>query len=596
MAIQSNFPSIRPSLLLDFANSGRLDPRITFTRASTATYYDANGVALAEQNLIIQSQAVNDSAWGIKTDVTITADSTTAPDGTSTADTVTEGVVLNGLLGQASRPNIPGTAFTASVYLKKSVNNDWVRFFCNGVSSGSNSITGYFNLDTGVAGTPVNGGTGSGGALSIVNAGSGWYRCIVSGIIGTETQLNFAIASATADGNSTRIANATYFIWGAQLEQRSAVTAYTATTTATITNYIPQLKTAAANVARFDYDPVTRVARGLLIEESRANIMTQSEDFTSWSLSSATVTSNTVVAPDGAITADILTPSSSGGYVVRNYTATGDGEKCYSIFMKAGTSLQSAIVVYDVTAAVTRHNVRITWTAGVPSIATSSGTGTLFPVQSVGNGWYRISFTATGIVAANTNSFLIYPNNTSPGTGTIIAWGVQAENATFATSYIPTVASAVTRSADAASMTGTNFSSWFNNAEGTVYVESTPLALGVGTGVTINDNTTSNRIRVALNSTSDQSLITTGGTAQATLDGGTPAAGTTARFATAYKVNDFALSLNGGAVATDTSGTVPVVSQMQIGGETTTYGSARIRKVAYYPLRVTDTNLVALTG
>ena len=64
MAIQSNFPAIRPSLLLDFANSKRLDPRITFTRASTARYYDGSTVAKAEENLFVRSQEFATVAGG----------------------------------------------------------------------------------------------------------------------------------------------------------------------------------------------------------------------------------------------------------------------------------------------------------------------------------------------------------------------------------------------------------------------------------------------------------------------------------------------------------------------------------------------------
>jgi hypothetical protein len=168
--------------------------------------------------------------------------------------------------------------------------------------------------------------------------------------------------------------------------------------------------------------------------------------------------------------------------------------------------------------------------------------------------------------------------------------------AAFASSYIPTAASQVTRNADAASMTGVNASSWLRAGEGTLYTEITPRALAASSGIVLNDNTTNNRIRLAATSVSDQGTVTVGGTAQATLDGGTPAANTTMKLALAYKVNDFALSLNGAAVAVDTLGTVPVVTQLQIGAETTTAGNLHIRKAAFYPVRVSDTALQALTS
>jgi hypothetical protein len=145
-------------------------------------------------------------------------------------------------------------------------------------------------------------------------------------------------------------------------------------------------------------------------------------------------------------------------------------------------------------------------------------------------------------------------------------------------------------------MTGTNFSSWYNQGEGALYVELVPSALAAANGIVVNDNTTSNRIRLATTSTSDQCTITATGTAQAVLDGGTPVANTTMKLAMAYQVNNFALSLGGASVATDTAGVTPIVTQLQIGAETTTVGNVRIKKAAYYPLRLTDAQLQALTG
>jgi hypothetical protein len=90
----TDYPTIRPSLLLDFANTKTLDPRITFTRASTGTYYDGKTVAKAEENLLLQSQTFDNASW-VKDNATVTANSTTAPDGTTTAETFTP-TVTNG--------------------------------------------------------------------------------------------------------------------------------------------------------------------------------------------------------------------------------------------------------------------------------------------------------------------------------------------------------------------------------------------------------------------------------------------------------------------------------------------------------------------
>jgi hypothetical protein len=86
MSIKASFPDIKPSLMLDFANTKRLDPRITFTRATTATYYDGQTVAKAEENLMEYSQEFDRNAGWSKSRASIVADDTTAPDGTLTAD------------------------------------------------------------------------------------------------------------------------------------------------------------------------------------------------------------------------------------------------------------------------------------------------------------------------------------------------------------------------------------------------------------------------------------------------------------------------------------------------------------------------------
>ena len=114
----ADLPDIRPSLLLDFANSKTLDPRITFTRGSTATYWDGKTTTKAEENLLSYSEQFDNSYW-TKAGLTITADNTTAPDGTTTAEllTTTASAVphlffRNGVITEAS------TAYTLSVYAK----------------------------------------------------------------------------------------------------------------------------------------------------------------------------------------------------------------------------------------------------------------------------------------------------------------------------------------------------------------------------------------------------------------------------------------------------------------------------------------------
>lgn len=187
----------------------------------------------------------------------------------------------------------------------------------------------------------------------------------------------------------------------------------------------------------------------LLLEAAGTNLCIQSEAFDTWTLASgATVGANSAVAPDGTLTADTVQANADGiGRTIRNLTFTADGEKSLAVFLKAGSGTQTRIVLWDQTATVIRHDVRVNWSGGVPTLATQSGAGTRYPIEALGNGWYRILFSATGVVAANTNQFLLYPDP-SAGTGTVYAWGAQAENAVVPSSYIPTTSATVTRAAD----------------------------------------------------------------------------------------------------------------------------------------------------
>jgi hypothetical protein len=189
----------------------------------------------------------------------------------------------------------------------------------------------------------------------------------------------------------------------------------------------------------------------MLLEPARTNLALRSEELNNaaWTNSSVTVTANGERAPDGTITADILAATTaSTNSVSQAVTFTGDGEKCASVFLKArADSVTTIVTLQDGTVPTNRHSVRVTWTAGVPSLSTDSGAGTLYPVELLTNGWYRILFSATGIVAANTNRIVISPDGTGT-TGSVHVWGVQVENGVVPSSYIKTEGSTVARAAD----------------------------------------------------------------------------------------------------------------------------------------------------
>jgi hypothetical protein len=461
-------------------------------------------------------------------------------------------------------------------------------------------VNAYANFDV-TSGSGATGTIGSAATASIIDVGNGWFRCVIttsSATAGATVQFALITASTSARGESwTALGTETVFLWGAQLEQRSAVTAYTPTTTQPITNYVPVLLSAANNVARFDHSPTTGESLGLLIEEQRTNIVTRSEEFNDagWNKSNSSITANTIVAPDGTLTADKLVEdtATSRHWVGRTVALIANTVYTISVYLKAGERTTATLGPLNIVNWATANNVLVDLSNGT---IITAGTAT---IQPVGNGWYRVSITNT-FGPANANGGMIIDLQTTLGyTGDgfsgIYIWGAQLEAGAFPTSYIPTVASQVTRSADAASMTGANFSSWFNNGEGSLYGESSSSRdAGTKWPFGIDGGSAANVIGVRFTSTQVEQRILTASVLEANI-----AASHTegyAKTALAYRFNDFAASLNGQAVGTDTSVTIPVVSQFTIGrisGGATICG--HIRKLAYYPKRLANAELQALT-
>jgi hypothetical protein len=187
------------------------------------------------------------------------------------------------------------------------------------------------------------------------------------------------------------------------------------------------------------------------------------------------------------------------------------------------------------------------------------------------------------------------------GTSGIFAWGGQTEAGSFATSYIPTVASQVTRAADNASMLGDNFATWYRQDQGTLYVNADTLNLGATRrNVQVDDGTSNERLYIGTDTTRPTLVAVDGGATQAAIavSGTTFTVNTPYKIAGAYALNDFAVCGNGGTVGTDTSGTLPTVTLLRLGStETGVNGlNGHILAVNYYPVRLPDATLQSITS
>jgi hypothetical protein len=618
MAIQNNFPSIRPSLNLDFANAKTLDPRITFTRASEARVYDGKTFAKAEENLLLQSEDFTTS-WAT-INVTVAANTGAAPDGTTTADTITDNATSGVHGNNQVIIAVPNTVFTMSCFAKQGTNQ--FAFVSLSNTTAENYVSAIVDLAGGTITKSQSGTSTTSVSVGVSNAGNGWYRIFVTGAstLGFNRAYvgfsNLGSPTITNGGfpNNYSGTGSTILVWGAQLEQRSAVTAYTPTTTAPITNYIPVLQTAAANVARFDHNPVTGESLGLLIEEQRTNLVLHSQGFeqSHWTKSATTIASDVVVAPDGTLSADrIIETTATSAHVVRNQTAfAASTTYTASMYIKAGERTCGTMVVYDNASNIAGWHINLLTGEIVQGSITLTGTTAI--ATNVGNGWWRFSVTFTSTAAPSSQYFDFRISNIWPiiaGSGTSYTgngysgayiWGAQLEVGSFPTSYIPTVAAQVTRQADAASMTGANFSSWYRQDEGTLFAEGAFIALVTARGfASLSDNTTSNLIQIQTHPStigSSRFNVTANGTAQAALGAASVfTAGVFGKHVGAYKVNDFAFASNGAAPLTDLEGTVPVVDRLRIGAYSAATSNCHIRSVRYYPARLTNTQLQAIT-
>jgi len=387
---------------------------------------------------------------------------------------------------------------------------------------------------------------------------------------------------------------------------------FTRASTATFFNSAGVLTSAAINSPRFDYNPSTLAAQGLLIEEARTNSLTRSEEFNdaAWTKTNSSITANSATAPSGTVTADKLIEALDVNLVHQTtqlVTVVSLGTYTSSCYAKADTRPRVRIAfLVGASGAFADANLA----AGTISAASAFGGGSAVgsSIQAINNGWYRITVSGTG--AAGTSGecrleLLDASGNrqyNGDGTSGLFLWGAQLEAGAFPTSYIPTTTTALTRAADVASVN--TLSPWYNAAEGTLYVQAQDMsdaahATSQPRAVSINDNTTNNTIDISRVPASAQgrARVDTAGVNQFnSLTTAWPLA-TQAKVALAYKENDFAACLGGGSVSTDTLGTIPVVTRMAVGNITTSNSWVGwIQRITYYPTRLSNAQLQAMTA
>jgi len=589
--------SIRPSLLLDFANSKTLDPRITFTRGTSATYWDGKTTTKAEENLVRYSQAITtaNGFWNNGSMGTLTVNATTAPDGTSTASSwIPDTDAGSHYFYTNSLPNRSGQEHVHSIYMKANgYNYGWL-------GSYDNIVGGYtyvvVNLTNGNIETTYTGVNASNVSSSVTSVGNGWYRVeltatlgysyLSAGAVNTASNITGNVPNFTGNGTSG------IYIWGAQSEwDRTSATAYTVATSNTIVKYQPALQTASSGVARFDHDPVTSESKGLLIEESRTNL-DPSSITVNWEYN-INQYPNSGIAPDGTQTADLGAYQSNGAAIglFNGNKPTSSGDYTWSVFVKKFGDI-NIIRVYD-------NNANVYADFNINTGEVDGGNATRKGIYSVGNGWYRVWMSSS--VSTNTTYFQIYGYNsigstfnTINGYNGIFVWGSQVEQGSFPTSYIPTTSASATRSADVAKITDLPNEDWHSNNQGTLFADFGPTYTGQSIGLRV------------LN------IVSSDGTVKYNLEGYRAEMRTT----TTWNGINFSNETSAGgkvAMTYDTTGfdaasyglggysavsTVPWYypdETLNIGSLNSACVNTTIKKVAYYPQRLSDAELTAMT-
>ncbi len=291
----------------------------------------------------------------------------------------------------------------------------------------------------------------------------------------------------------------------------------------------------------------------LLLEPQSTNLITYSEDFSEWTPTNIVSTEDTIIAPDGTTTADKIAGTSVTLQHRVNFTSTNvSGATTFSFFAKSAeyTSCWARIgfsnAYFDLENAVS-----------------SQGAGITSSIENYGNGWYRCIMTkasssANEVCRINlTTSYLDTSDFLGDNTSGIYLWGGQHEQLSYATSYIPTNGSTVTRLADVCNNSGN--SDLINSTEGVLYAEISALADDLANrSISISDGSTNNRVNILYSNSTNQIrvIVLVGGSTKFDQNYNVTSITDMHKIALKYKADDFALWVDGVERLTDTSGTI----------------------------------------
>ena len=599
----------RPSLDLQFADRKDLNDAVTgsnlieFSRASSGTYIDSDGlIKKARTNFLEDSEGFGGSTfWGknnVRGTITDNAPGTLAPNNTLTASLYIENTETGGRSINNGETFKKDRVYTISCWAKQYTTNRYFGLIFPASAFGVNQVVA-FNI-TGDGSFTISNGTGT---ASIEAYPNGWYRCSLT-----------ATATNNANGfpqlrmtDSTTVANQAWtgdgvsgiYIWGAQLEESSAVSGLIKTT-GTV-NSAP----------RFEHDPITGESLGLLMEQQSTNNISNSS-FEFFNTNTLTKESSTETNPEGVdscfkITAD----AGSGGHRVLSNAVTSE-DITVSAFVKKDTYRyvnlgfgglsNSFSAVFDIEPGITTDRLLGQGIIGNNSTNIAAG------YQNLPNDWVRIwaSGTTTG---TNGFSLAIHGDETvftilnwiAEGTESIFIHGAQFETGIqFPTSYIPTQAGAGTRDEDHAIINNTNLINWYNQSEGTIFNHTKLFRINEVGGTThykFSSGTSANRIEMFGRANSSTGLRIFALGTQELNSNVTNQNVTEVKVACAFKPNDFQSESSDGRKEDADNFTLPnTISQLELGNSE--FGTSPLNgilsRITYWPSRLPGNSLTKL--
>lgn len=392
-------------------------------------------------------------------------------------------------------------------------------------------------------------------------------------------------------------------------ERKQLLEALTTTRSTTATYQGPYgVASAAINIPRIQFDPLTAEPKGLLIEEQRTNLFLHSAalDNAAWAknpVASVGITANATTAPDGTTAADKMFEANTANVshdAYQSFSFTAGTTYTASIFVKAAERTRGMLAFGVQTGFTSERAVQFNLAA---KTAVASGTGASAGVEELRDGWFRVWVTAVADGTGLSPVYLRLHNDAGAsvyagvvGSG-LFWWGAQCSTGGIPLSYIPTTTASATRTLDIAARSIPAVT------EGTVFCVGSGAAGVFGTNQSlfaVSDGTTNNRVLIRRNNGTGgtQYLVISGGVNQAQSNTTTKAKGQRNQYAISWKANQFLGAEDGGIVLNDTSGAVPVnATTLNIGSSIngTESLNGMVEQLYFFPCALTAAELRTLT-